>query len=131
TYTYESTGVGDVTVTVECMNLTKTYSISDYLKFDDALSDNRSKYDTSRMNLTLEYDNTNKYYYITGGGNNNSYHNYLLIKNVEAYLGYDISFDVKTSSSNNRLHYTRSPVVVYNAPENGVMAWVGRFHSKG
>ena len=28
-YTYQSTGVGDVTITVECMNLTKTLSIED------------------------------------------------------------------------------------------------------
>ena len=28
-YTYQSTGVGDVTITTECMNLTKTYSIED------------------------------------------------------------------------------------------------------
>ena len=35
TYTYNSQGVGDVTITAECMNLQETYSIQDCFIFDE------------------------------------------------------------------------------------------------
>ena len=40
TYTYSSQGAGDVTFTVECMNLQETYSIQDYLQIPTLNGDN-------------------------------------------------------------------------------------------
>ena len=39
TYEYSSQGVGDVTITVECMNLQETYAIEDCLNYDSLTSD--------------------------------------------------------------------------------------------
>ena len=37
-YVYESTGIGDVTITAECMSITETYSIEDCIYFNDGSS---------------------------------------------------------------------------------------------
>ena len=53
TYTYDSKGVGDVTITVECMSLQETYTIEDCLNYD-SLTSNSGKW-TVPSGVTSQY----------------------------------------------------------------------------
>jgi hypothetical protein len=53
TYEYTSQGVGDVTITVECMSLQETYAIEDCLNYD-SLTSNRGKW-TVPSEVTSQY----------------------------------------------------------------------------
>ena len=55
-YTYASQGVGDVTITAECMNLQETYVLEDCIIYD-SLTSNSGKW-TIPSGVTSVYDNT-------------------------------------------------------------------------
>ena len=54
TYEYESQGVGDVTITVECMNLQETYAIEDCLYYDSQTVD-KQRYSTTTGTASVTY----------------------------------------------------------------------------
>lgn len=56
TYNYESQGVGDVTITVECMNLQETYELEDCY-FYDTLTTDKQLFSIATGSGTLTYSN--------------------------------------------------------------------------
>lgn len=69
TYDYQSQGVGDVTFTVECMNLQETYELEDCTFYDDQSSNKVSQY-TARMSSATPVYNTD---HLTLIGNTNDW----------------------------------------------------------
>lgn len=63
-YTYNSQGVGDVTITAECMNLTKTYTLEDcnyYSETGTTLIQNDSTDSDYPSNIPYHHEGTEKY----------------------------------------------------------------------
>ena len=71
TYEYTSQGVGDVTLTVECMSLQETYTIEDCIDYDP-LSTNKSKFSGTGINPV--YSDTGLC--VNGNANSDSYYAY-------------------------------------------------------
>lgn len=64
TYTYNSQGVGDVTITVECINLTETYTLEDcnyYSETGTTLIQNDSTDTGYPSNIPYHHEGTEKY----------------------------------------------------------------------
>lgn len=64
TYTYNSQGVGDVTITAECMNLTKTYTLEDcnyYSETGTTLIQNDSTDSGYPSDIPYHHEGTEKY----------------------------------------------------------------------
>ena len=64
TYTYNSQGVGDVTITAECMNLTETYTLEDcnyYSKTGTTLIQNDSTDTSYPSDIPYHHEGTEKY----------------------------------------------------------------------
>lgn len=64
TYTYNSQGVGDVTITAECMNLTKTYTLEDcnyYSETGTTLIQNDSTDTSYPSDIPYHHEGTEKY----------------------------------------------------------------------
>lgn len=64
TYTYNSQGVGDVTITAECMNLTKTYTLEDcnyYSETGTTLIQNDSTDTSYPSDIPYHHEGTGKY----------------------------------------------------------------------
>ena len=63
-YTYQSTGVGDVTITAECMNLTETYTLEDcnyYSETGTTLIQNDSTDTSYPSDIPYHHEGTGKY----------------------------------------------------------------------
>ena len=90
--TYHSQGAGDVTITVECMNLQETYEVEDCLNYDNATKDNTSNYTTK--NLNSHTFSTDKYLAErTLGSSANTYYS-LIYPSTTLPTDYEISVDM-------------------------------------
>lgn len=97
TYEYESQGIGDVTFTVECMNLQETYEVHDYLKYDSCSSDNTSKYTVPTGN-SMTFDSTNNCYILA---NTSSGVNTIVLNGATFSNQCKVSFDVLFTGGSN------------------------------
>ena len=88
TYTYNSEGVGDVTFTIECMNLQETYSIEDCLYYSsESYNTNDNPYisliglEGFEMKFKITKNSSNSIAYLKLGGDNNNYYMMGLVEN--------------------------------------------------
>ena len=82
-YTYQSTGVGDVTITTECMNLTKTLSIEDCSYYNtnevSRTTTNGSTIYDNNLSMSLSPNCEISYEIWSDNGNNNGEHRYFIL----------------------------------------------------
>ncbi|MEE1227201.1 MAG: Ig-like domain-containing protein [Bacteroidales bacterium] len=91
TYEYESQGVGDVTFTVECMNLQETYELQDCIYYHDMTSADSSHW-TIPSNANASYSSNGMQF--SGSGWSDAYLEVPLTK------PYSVEFDLTQWSSN-------------------------------
>ena len=95
-------GTGDLYIKVfssDRIIVSEIYEVEDCWKYDNALSDNTSKYDTTSANgTTFAYDSTETAYKLTRTSDG---FGAILVKDLTVDTNVEISADIKLTSSNN------------------------------
>lgn len=115
---YESQGIGDIVLSAEVDGtlLIQTYSIIDALKYDDATSDNTSKYDTTySTGQTFNYDSSNSAYKLQRTSNGMGS---VIVKDLTVPNNVEISYLLKIGNSTSL--NTQPALSLFNENGSGV-----------
>lgn len=98
TYLYSSQGIGDVTITADCMNLTKTFTVQDWIVYDDATSDKSQNFSliSNPSYASISYDSGGKYYLYNRTYSSNATTGLRLFS--MPYQDCEVSIDFRTAS---------------------------------
>ena len=124
-YEYTATGIGDITLTAQCRQLTETIDIEDCQFYDASSSSNLSKYDTTSINGgSLTYDSTESAYKHTKSSAGFSQ---VFVDNLTVARGVKLECDVKIVNGSGNHHIMPSLGLM---DTNGVAIDILKHHSQ-
>lgn len=95
-YTYSATGVGDVTLTIECSSLTETYTVKDCTFADDVSTNKLADYVSIKGSSSLSYNVG----HLTISSSSGDYHNWRLPCSINTGDNYIFELKIKRTRNN-------------------------------